>query len=134
MGEANNKKEKTWIGMLADDGYKKSRDQIITQFRERVIDTLSVHKTKTADMMTNVAVAIRRASEELGDHTQLAALEAFAADKIDDASRFLDKREMGEVVEQIERIARRHPAVLLGSTFVFGFLFARYVTNSNRLA
>lgn len=132
MAEGYGKEERTWVGRLAERSYRESKDQMISRARKCIMDKLSVHKARTADIMTSVATSLRRASEELIDQNQIAELEASAANKIDDLSRFLRTTQMDELAEQAERIVRRRPAVLFGSTFVLGFLVARYLTNANR--
>jgi hypothetical protein len=130
MAETDGNKDRRWVGGLAREGYMEGRDRLISGLRQRMVDRLSVHKRRTADLATSVASALRNVSVEQGDDKEVAALQIMAANKIDDLSRFLRASEMDELVEKVERIVRRQPpAVLLGGTFVLGFLCARYVTN-----
>ncbi len=132
MADTDGNKDRTWVGGLAREGYTKSRDRLISRLRQRVVDRLSVHKRRTADLAASVASALRKVSIERGEQKQVATLQVMAANKIDDLSRFLRASETNELVEKVERIVRRQPAVLLGGTFVLGFLGARYVTNFSR--
>jgi len=130
MAETDGSRAGTWVGGLAREGYTKSRDRLISGLRQRMVDRLSVHKRRAADLATSVASALRNVSVEQGDDKEVAALHIMAADRIDDLSCFLRASEMDELLQKVERIVRRQPpAVLLGGTFVLGFLFARYVTN-----
>lgn len=132
MAETDGNKDRTWVGGLAREGYTQGRDRLISGLRQRMIDRLSIHKRRTADLATSVASALRKVSIEEGEQKQVATLQAMAANKIDDLSRFLRASEPNDLVEKVERIVRQQPAVLLGSTFVLGFLCARYVTNLSR--
>ncbi len=132
MSESTEKEEKTWIGELAGKGFRMSREQMIERARERVMDRLSTHKTRTADFIAGLASLLHRSSEQMPDQKQLAALQDLAASRIDDLSQFLRKTDMTEIAERAERLARRQPALLFGAAFVVGFLFARYLTNSDR--
>ena len=70
MAEAYGRNERTWIARLAEQSYKKSRDQAISRARDRVLDSLNVHKERTVEILESVAAALSEASEELTDEKE----------------------------------------------------------------
>ena len=53
-----------------------------------------------------------------------------AADTIQQASKYLENKSVGEVVSDVEDFARREPLIFLGGTFAVGLLLGRFLKAS----
>jgi hypothetical protein len=53
------------------------------------------------------------------------------ADKVEQLSSYLDRKEVGELIHDIEYFARRNPALFIGGAFALGLLGARFLKSSS---
>ena len=53
-----------------------------------------------------------------------------AAGQVERASRYVRRSELREMVRDLEELARRRPAVLVGGSFATGMLLARFFKSS----
>jgi hypothetical protein len=89
-------------------------------------------KGKLGDKAKRVGKAINQAAHALHavKADPLAEAVDAAAERIKQASSYLEERNLGDLVSDAEDVARRHPALLLGGLFVTGLLAARFVKAS----
>lgn len=88
---------------------------------------------KAVGELDNVASALRRAGSELGDANGVAGkLVSAVADRVESAGRSLDGRELGDLVGDVERFARRNPATFIGGAIAVGFLASRFLKSSSQ--
>ena len=81
--------------------------------------------------LDNVASALRKAGSELGDSSGIAGkLVSTIADRVESAGRSLDGKELGDVVDDLERFARRNPATFISGAIAVGFLASRFLKSS----
>jgi hypothetical protein len=103
--------------------------------RDRAATSLGEGKNQVADQIGAVAHAFREAGTQLrteGQGQRLAGLTDAMARQADQAADYL-RRADGELLRQdVERLARRQPALVLGSAFVAGLLGARFLKSSER--
>jgi hypothetical protein len=52
------------------------------------------------------------------------------ADRVSDASRYLDERDVNALTRDVKRVARDHSAAFLGGAFVLGMVGARFLKSS----
>lgn len=77
--------------------------------------------------LDNIASALRKAGSELGDSGGVATkLVSTIADRVESAGRSLDGKELGDVVDDLERFARRNPATFISGAIAVGFLASRF--------
>jgi hypothetical protein len=55
-----------------------------------------------------------------------------AADQVDNLAAFLNNRDVGDLLQEVEGFARRQPAVFVGGAFALGVLGARFLKSSQR--
>jgi hypothetical protein len=55
-----------------------------------------------------------------------------AADQIERFSTRLKQKDVGEILNDVQRIARRQPALFIGSAFALGLLGARFLKSSGQ--
>ena len=105
---------------------------MMSKVRERATEQLSSQKNKATDGLGSVAQAVRQSTQQLRDqqHETLAGYVERAADQIDRLSHKLRDKDIGELVEDAQRLARRQPALFIGSAFVLGVLGARFMKSS----
>src|SRR4051812_22012319 len=100
-------------------------------------DRLSAHKGRLAAGVGSVAAALRESGERLVANdggVDVRPMLGAAADRVEQLSSYLDERELGELVDDVEALARRRPAIFFAGAFALGFLAARFVRSSDAYA
>jgi hypothetical protein len=94
---------------------------------------LSAGKDRAAAALSSVANAVRRTGEHLRDDDQVPVANYFdkAAHQVDVASDYLQSRSFDQVIGDVERFARREPALFLGGAFVAGLIGGRFLKSSH---
>jgi hypothetical protein len=107
---------------------------MMNKVRERAAAQLSTQKDKATDGLGSVAQAVRQSTRQLRDeqHDTLAGYVERAADQIDRLSQQLRDKDVGELFEEAQRLARRRPALFIGSAFAVGVFGARFFKSSSR--
>lgn len=81
--------------------------------------------------LDNIASALRRAGSELGDSSGVAGkFVSAAAERLESAGRALDGKELGDIVGDVERFARRNPATFISGAIAVGFLASRFLKSN----
>jgi hypothetical protein len=107
---------------------------MMSKVREKATEQLSTQKDKATDGLGSVAQAVRQSTQQLRDqqHDTLAGYVEQAADQIDRLSKTLRNKDVGELFEDAQRLARRNPSLFIGSAFVLGVVGARFLKSSAR--
>lgn len=102
--------------------------------RESASAQLSTQKNKATEGLGSVAQAVRQSTQQLRDqqHETIAGYVEGAADQIERFSQRLREKDVGELLEEAQRFARRQPAVFIGSAFAIGLLGVRFFKSSAR--
>ncbi len=89
-------------------------------------------KDQVAGRLEDVAGSIRGVGERLGEEQVdlLARYADRAAEKVEEATRYLRETDLEELLADTREFARRRPEVFLGGAFVVGLLFARFLKSS----
>ena len=90
---------------------------------------LDERKSLIAEQFANIGNAIRRAADKLHDTDSefIAAYVDRAADKAEDIGKYIEQRDLREVVEDAGVVARRQPVLFCGGMFLAGLAAARFV-------
>jgi len=106
---------------------------MMDKVRERATAQLSTQKDKATDGLGSVAQMVRQGTQQLRDqhHETLAGYVEKAADRIDQLSQQLRDKDVSELVDDAQRLARRQPAVFIGSAFALGVIGARFFKSSS---
>jgi hypothetical protein len=129
-------------GSSVRDQVRGIKDQAIEQgrtslrdARDRAASSLGESKGRVADQIGTVAHAFRQAGDQLrneGQGQQLAGLTDAVARQAEQVADYL-RRVDGEMLRQdVERLTRRQPALILGGAFVAGLIGARFLRSSER--
>jgi len=119
------------------------KDQVVDQARssfrqarDRAASSLTESRVQAADQIGRMATAFRRTSEHLRQENQRHAADftESLAEQVERASSYLRERDLGAIRQDLEGLARRQPAVMLGVGFALGLLGARFFKSSERHA
>ncbi len=105
---------------------------IVGRVREQATAQLDSQKTKATDGLGTVAEAVRHTTRHLreGQHDTVARYAEQAADQIERFSQRLRDKDIGELMNDAQQLARRQPALFVGGAFALGLLGARFLKSS----
>lgn len=109
---------------------------VATQARSSVEGRLETRKDRAVQGLGDVAEALRHTGEHLRsqDKTELTDYIARAADRVEAASGYFQNKDFGQIMGDVERFARREPALFLGGAFVVGLVGGRFLKSSGSQA
>jgi hypothetical protein len=125
----------------AREQVREIKDQAIGQAREtfrdardRAASSLGDSKSRMADQIGGMASAFRHASEQFrsDDQARIAGLAESVASQVDQLADYLRNRDGRAMLDDIDRLARRQPALVIGGAFALGLLAARFIKSSER--
>ena len=107
---------------------------IIDKARQRATAQLTEQKNKAVDGIGSVTQAVRQSTQQLRDqqHETLAQYVERAANQIDTLAQQLRNKDVGDLFNDAQRLARRQPALFIGSAFALGLIAARFLKSSSR--
>lgn len=119
------------------DQAKETAGQAYEAVTDKAAIKLDEQKSTLSGGLTAVAESVRQASENLGSSkTESGLAEAAAkytntaAKKLEDVAGYFETRGVREMARDLERFARRNPAVFFGAAFGLGLLAARFLKSS----
>lgn len=105
---------------------------------EKASTLIDQQKSSLAEGLSSVAENIlqlgsnlRGADQANGITNATADYVNTAADKVEQISKYLNKKDMKEMMRDAEDFAHRNPALFLGGAFVLGLLAARFLKSSS---
>jgi uncharacterized protein YjbJ (UPF0337 family) len=118
-------------GQIADEAQQRA-GQAVDTARHQVASQVSSQKDRAAEGLGSVAQALRQTGQQLREQDQIGVTQYIdrAADQVDRISGYLGRRDVGQLVDDVEDFARRQPALFLGGAFVLGLLGARFIKSS----
>jgi hypothetical protein len=122
--EADAAKEKQ-----AGDRLRDEASSIAGRAKDAVSERAHEGKETVASGMSDFAAAVRKASDELGerDQSMAANLVREMASGLEDASRAIHGRTVGDLTRSMSDFARRQPAAFLLGATVAGIALGRFV-------
>jgi hypothetical protein len=120
---------------IAADGSPQSQQNgggIVNRVKESASAQLTSQKDRGIDAIGSVTQAVRSTTQKLRDdkHETIAGYVDKAADQIENWSRQLRDKDVDELLSDVQMLARRQPAVFIGSAFAIGLLGARFLKSS----
>jgi len=114
------------------DGNNGGDHGIVSRVCERAAAELSTQKNLAFDGIGSVAQAVRQSTQHLREqqHDALAGYVEQAADQIERFAQQLRGRDLNELFNDAQRLARRQPAIFIGSAFALGLIGARFFKSS----
>jgi exonuclease VII large subunit len=106
---------------------------IAGRVREQAAAQLSKQKERATDGLGSVADAVRGTTEQLrnNQHDKVAQFAEQAAQQIDRLSERLRNKDVTELLDDAQQLARRRPAMFVGGAFAIGLLGARFMKSSS---
>ena len=105
---------------------------IVDRVKQSATAQLTNQKDRGIDALGSVAQAVRSSTQRLRDekHDTIASYVDKAADQIETWSRRLKEKDIDQLLTDVQRLARRQPAVFIGSAFALGLVGARFLKSS----
>jgi hypothetical protein len=104
---------------------------LASQAGDKLLSSVEEQKAAGASFISGVAGAIRRAANEFdADVPQAAEYIRVAADQIDTASDAFRRRDLNQLVSDVQGFARRQPTAFLGAAVIAGFAVVRFLKTS----
>lgn len=117
---------------------KDTAGQAYEKVSEQATSKITVQKENLAHGLTSVADGIRQMGENLrgGEQkTPIADLTAkygdSLANQVEQISNYIEKKDLRELLKDVEVFARRNPAVFVGGAFALGVAAARFLKSSS---
>jgi sirohydrochlorin ferrochelatase len=128
-------------GGSAREQIREVKDQVVgqakntlQQARERATSSLGESKSQVAEQFGTIADALRRTTEHLRseDQQRIAGLTETVARQVDRVANYLRSKDARAMRADLEGLARRRPAIVLGGALVLGLIGARFLKSSQR--
>jgi hypothetical protein len=105
---------------------------ILTTVKDRATTQLSNQKDKATGVVDVLANAVRHTTDQLRHdrHDTIARYVDRAAEQLEHFSGTLRDKEIGELMRDVRRFARRQPTLFIGGSFVAGLILARFLKSS----
>ena len=108
---------------------------LASQAGEKLLSSVEEQKAAGADFVSGVAGAVRRAANEFDkDVPQAAQYIRLAADQISTVSDAFRRRDLNQLVADVQGFARRQPTAFLGAAVLAGFAAVRFLKTSTAAA
>jgi hypothetical protein len=105
---------------------------IVNKMKESATTQLTTQKDRATEGIGTLAQAVRQTTERLRDdrHETVAAYVERAAEQLERLSSNLRGKDVNELLQDAQRLARRRPALFIGGSFAVGLLAARFLKSS----
>ena len=106
--------------------------RMVDRLREKTTEQLNSQKNKATDGLGTVANAVRETTQSLRSqqHDVAARYVEQAADQIERLSARLREKDVTELLNDAQRLARRRPALFVGTAFALGLIGARFLKST----
>ena len=104
------------------------------QARDRASSSLGESKGQFAEQFGTIADALRRTTEHLRseDQQRIAGLTDTVARQVEQVADYLRNKDARAMRQDLENLARRQPALMIGGALVLGLIGARFLKSSER--
>jgi hypothetical protein len=105
---------------------------LMSKASETLLDTAEQQKAAGANLISDMAGSVRRAAGEFDSQVpQVADYIRYAADQLESVSEAARRRDVGQIVSELQSFARQQPTAFLGATFLAGFAAVRFLKSSS---
>lgn len=128
-------------GSSAREQIRGVKDQVVDQAkntfqqaRDRASSSLGESKGQFADQFGTIAQALRRTTEHLRseDQQRIAGLTDTVARQVEQVADYLRNKDARAMRQDVENLARRQPALMIGGALLLGLIGARFFKSSER--
>jgi len=107
-----------------------SAKNMASEAGDKLVSAMEQQKAAGADFVRGMAGAMRRAANEFGEVPQAAQYIRLAADQIDSVSDAFRRRDLNQLVADVQDFARRQPTAFMGAAVLAGFAVMRFLKTS----
>jgi len=108
--------------------------EAINRAKERGRSVADEQKNHLGERIHGYSSAVRRSAQQLREDQDpnIAHYAEAIADKIDQAADYVQSRDPGMILRDVENVARRRPEMFFGGMFLAGLVLARFLKASNQ--
>jgi len=105
---------------------------ILDTVKDRATTQLSTQKDRATGVVDVLAHAVRQTTDQLRteQHDTIARYVDQAAEQLERFAGSIRNKDIGELMQDTRRFARRQPTLFIGGSFVAGLLLARFLKSS----
>lgn len=120
----------------AVDQAQQTAGQLTEQAKQQATSRLESQKDRAVDSLVTVAQALRQTGQHLREQEQggIAEYVEQAAERVEGLTNHLRARDVPQLLADTEDVARRRPALFLGTALALGFVGARFLMSSGQRA
>jgi len=116
------------------------KDQVVDQAkntfrqaRDKATSSLGDSRRQAADQIGGIATAFHSAGDHLRGENQerLAGFADSLAGQVEQAASYLRDADLDRIVQDVENLARRQPALVFGTALAIGLIGARFLKSSD---
>jgi hypothetical protein len=107
-----------------------STKDLASKASEKVVSAVEEKKAAGADFVSGMAGSIRRAAKEFDEVPEAARYMRLAADQIDSVSDAFRRRDLNQLVSDVQGFARQQPTAFFGAALLAGFAVVRFLKTS----
>jgi hypothetical protein len=109
-----------------------NRAGVVNTIKDRAAAQINSQKDRATDRLGTMAQAVRQSTQQLREqhHETVASYVEQAADHIERLSQRLRQKDVGTLLADAQQLARRQPALFVGSAFALGVIVARFLKSS----
>ncbi len=117
---------------MAEPNNSSSGAGLMDKMKGGAVAQLTAQKDRTTDGIGSVVSAVRQSTQQLRDqrHETIAEYVEQAAAQLERFSSTLKEKNVGQLLDDAQRFARRNPALFVGGAFAAGLLSARFFKSS----
>lgn len=110
--------------------------QVTEQAKQQATSQLASQKDRAVDTLVTVAQALRQTGQTLQQQDQgtVAGYVEQIAGRVESTTNYLRARDIPELIDETQSLARRQPAVFLTGAVALGFIGARFLMSSGQRA
>jgi hypothetical protein len=115
---------------------KQTTSEVVDQVQQQAGSRINRGKDEAANELQKVAGAVRQLGDQLGGQEQgpiahyAAEYGRKAADGLERLTNYLRENDPKALVNELENVGRRQPALLIGGAFLLGLVGARFLKSS----
>lgn len=128
MNDTSKRNERGGEGALS--GMKARAGETLDAAREEAAHRAEGAKSSIAAEISDVARALRSASDEMRERSTSRSAVDWVADSLDNVSDSMRNRETSQLMSDFGSFARRNPALFLGGAALVGFAISRFAKAS----
>jgi hypothetical protein len=120
----------------ATDTTKEELSNVTDQVRQQADSMITEQKSMAADRLGTLASTLRQTSRQLQDQQEgtMGHYAEIVADQVEMAADFLRTRNSGDLLGEVQRLARRSPEAFVAGSLAVGFLLGRFIKGPSRSA